>query len=286
MWKKILRTMLPIVLSLHGASAWAYYLDRTPSLAWSNEDVIVSAIQSCDVEVNALGWPPAECYEPYLKVEKKNRFSSDKPFVAHGDLMISDEWNRNDAVALYQAVLSDPAPAPVLRVVLRKVKYGDPYEYDMYPEGRMVVMPSLALVDFHSRVSAYIQREEQLAQGEAQKERINYALYIAIPLILLTCITLLGRYLYRNRKRIWDRSAGGLLRWKGELAQSLEDKRVRRIAIDEAVRLSVQNSVNSARSGDTEELERMIEAAIKRGDTEAAAALNVALKRIAGTPRE
>lgn len=283
MWKKILGATLPIALSLYGTSAWAYYVDRTPDLVWSNEDVTVSAVQACDVKVNALGWPSAECYEPYLKVEKKNRFSSDKPFVAHGDLIISEEWNRNDAVALYQAVLSDPAPAPVLKVVVQRVNYGDPYEP---PKGRMVVMPALALKDFHAQVANYIQQKERLVKGEARKERITYSLSIAISLLLLAITAFLARYLYRNRKRIWDRSAGGLLRWKGEVTQSLEDKRVRRVAIDEAVRLSVQNSVNSARAGDTAELERMIAAAIKRGDTEAAAVLSAALERITGSLRE
>lgn len=283
MWKKILGATLPMALSLYGASAWAYYVDRTPDLAWSNQDVTVSAVQACDIRINALGWPSAECYEPYLKVEKKNRFSSDKPFVAHGDLVISDEWKRNDAIALYQAVLSDPAPAPILKVAMRRANYGNPYES---PEGRMVEMPSLALNDFHAQIADYLQRKDQLVQGQARKERIAYTLGIVFSLLLVVVVGLLARYLYRNRKRIWDRSAGGLLRWKGEVAQNLEDKRVRRIAIDEAVRLSVQNSVNSARAGDTAELERMIAAAIKRGDSEAAAALSAALERIAGSPSE
>ena len=283
MWKKILGTSLPIALSLYGASAWAYYVDRTPDLAWSNGDITVSAVQPCGVTENALGWPSAECDDPYLKLKKRNSFSSDKPFVAHGDLIISEELNRNDAVALYQAVLSDPAPAPVLKVVVRRVNYGDPYEPI---EGRMVVMPSLALKDFHPQVAAFIQQKKQLVQEEARKERISYTIRIAIPLLLLAIAALFARYLFRNRKRIWDRSTGGLLRWKGEVVQNLEDKRVRRIAIDEAVRLSVQNSVNAAKSGDTAELEQMIASAIKRGDTEAAEALSAALERITGASRE
>ncbi|KSQ21772.1 hypothetical protein APB26_32860 [Pseudomonas aeruginosa] len=283
MWKKILGAPLSIALGLYGASAWAYYIDRSPDLAWSNEDVTVSAVLLCDIQVNALGWPSAICDEPYLKLKKKNSFSSDKPFVAHGDLIISEELNRNDARALYQAVLADPASAPVLKVVVRRVNYGDPYEP---VDGRMVVMPSLALKDFHPRVADYIQRKEQLVQDAARKDRMTYSLTAAISLLLLAITAFVVRYVFRNRKRIWDRSAGGLLRWKGEVAQSLEDKRVRRIAIDEAVRLSVQNSVNSARAGDTADLERMIAAAIKRGDTEAAAALGAALERITGRPGE
>lgn len=283
MRQKILGAYLPLALCLHGTSAWAYYVDRTPDLAWSNDEITVSAVQPCGVTENALGWPSAECDDPYLKLKKRNSFSSDKPFVAHGDLIISEELNRNDAVALYQAVLSDPAPAPVLKVVVRRVNYGDPYEPI---EGRMVVMPSLALKDFHPKVAAYLQQKKQLVQEEARKERITYTLRIVIPLILLSLFALIARFVYRNRKRFWDRSAGSLLRWKGEVAQNLEDKRVRRIAIDEAVRLSVQNSVSAAKSGDTAELERMIASAIKRGDTEAAEALSAALERITGASRE
>lgn len=172
--------------------------------------------------------------------------------------------------------MSDPTPAPVLKVKMQRTEYSPYSGQEVY----MVDRPSLALQDFHAQVEDYIHREEKLVLGETRKERVSYILGIAVPLLLLFVITLLANYLYRNRKRIWDRSVGGLLRWKGEIAQSQEDKRVRRIAIDEAVKLSVQNTVNSARSDDTLELKNMIASALKRGDSEAAEALSAALDRI------
>lgn len=279
MRKKLLGAYLLLALCLHGASAWAYYSDRTPDPSWSSSDVTVSVYMHCTIDENTIGWPSASCNQPIMSLKKEDAFTSDRPFLAHGTLVMTDDRNLKDAAAIFQALQSDQATSPELKVVMRR------WEYDN-PKGWMQVRPSLVLQDFHAQVAEYMQLKGQLVHAEARRERIFYGLRLAIPLILLSLIALLARYVYRNRKRFWDRSAGSLLRWKGEVAQNLEDKRVRRIAIDEAVRLSVQNSVSAAKSGDTAELERMIASAIKRGDTEAAEALSAALERITGASRE
>lgn len=286
MWKMNIGAPLSIALCLLGTNVWAtsgqprfdLWTSGISDPTWANDDVIASAYMFCTISSNSLGWPAGECDKPVMTVKSKNSFSSDLPFLAHGTLVMTDDRDWEKAAAIFQALQVDPASAPVLKVVLKQKDYSEGRD-------RMVVRAPLALQDFHAQVANYIQRKEQRIQSEVQGQRVSYVIGIATPLLLLALIAAAGRYLYRNRKRLQERTTGAFARWKGGVAQSLEDKRLRRIAIDEAVKLSVQNRISSANSGDTAELERMIASAIQRGDTEAAAALSAALARIAGNSR-
>ncbi|HEJ2342267.1 TPA: hypothetical protein ACWLUJ_005784 [Pseudomonas aeruginosa] len=287
MWKKKVGAPLFIALCLLGMNTWAsssqvrfdLWTSGIPAPTWSNDDVAASAYVFCSIGSNSLGWPSGQCDEPVMTVNNKSPFSSDRPFIAHGTLVIPDSKDPEKAAAIFQALQSDPAPAPILKVSLKQRDYFDGTD-------RMVVRPPIALQDFHAQVADYIQQKEQRIQSEVLGRRVSYVLSIVLPLLLLAFIAVVGRYLFKHRQRLWERSIGRFTRWAGGLAQSLEDKRLRRLAIDEAVKLSVQNSISSARSGDTAELERMIASAVQRGDTEAAAALSAALERIMGSSRE
>lgn len=100
MWKKIFGITLPIVVSLYGESASASYIDHAKSPYWSNDDVTVTAFMYCSINKNALGWPFPKCNNPVLTVKKKESYTSDKAFVAYGDLLISDGQNQRRMLSL------------------------------------------------------------------------------------------------------------------------------------------------------------------------------------------
>lgn len=248
---------------------------------WRFNNFIFSINYECQIVQN---FTKAEkrCLPPTLKIneerEGNNTLFRNDYFLKAGDVFIgngslaglssktigSGNVGGKGSKALFEYLLSNPSAS--LNFFYEERKVPEKFGIDYYANRKKIIEKNIVLSDFKEVAEKVISLADKQYDKRVEKKTNENILFIVISLAAGLAFLWLAILVVRRIKR-------GVIVAKSKLKiakESIHNKRVARVAEDEAVREIVRNSIKKVDDSSLEALREQIKVALNAGDTKVA----------------
>lgn len=235
---------------------------------WSYRGVNIEVRFFCEHKDGVLGWPEVSCGEPYLEVG-----GGLDEFIKVGDVRLDSEGGYSrEGSSMGRKIYKELVSRGDSVVYLEDSGWGAAY-------GTSMTVANIRLVDFNMHAEEYVSavsRYHNDLNDEYRRSWIVYALswVFGVPVAMLAAWKLM-RWLAPFALRV-NVSFSGFL---SLICKRIFDLKVRRAAVDEAVRQVTRQRISESRGQEKEVFIRRIQEALENGDIDTAKALSSILEK-------
>lgn len=246
--------------------------------SWRIDDIVISVSKNCEIRPShGLSFPELYCSPAYITIEdvinsKSTQKGSSRVVTLsarQASITTNSKNNLGHAYAVFDA-LNDLSDVEATLTIETKSQADGVNSLLGSRASRKVVLSGFGMLAPHYEyeIGMHFHR-----QWESQKIR-HLPLILGFVVVLAIAIWVAVKMI----KLIVSGSKASI----ATAGKNLEDRKIRRIAKDEAIRATVRKNVDSADEVDLDALKNRIKAALDAGDTETASMLLVLLKHHSG----
>lgn len=241
------------------------------------EELKIGVDFNCRIdEVAYIDWPVVKCTEPLIEFEISGLSEG---YLSVGDLTLKAvDYSSRSLYSgglgqdVYRLIAGEDDP----EITLSTKSYFDVSDvFNVASEKKLKVR----LLDFKSQTDRYLSTRRELAESDLGDRRMSWymtalAWVFGVPIgVFLTC-----KFVAFFR-RISPVVKDGVLMALSNTLRFINDRRIRSVVVDEAIRQSTREEFSKAREDEKAILRRHIKEAVDRGDTETARVLISVLER-------
>lgn len=237
---------------------------------WKIDDVTIAVVAQCTI--NNVGYPSKRCAPPYVSIRTNNPENAGVLFAAFEASMSVDgitinsytaggTWPLAENIKIFELLRQKSKAKATIRVT----KPNRVDSTNVIPINSETV-ETIVLSKFSEASAAYISEANRTYEEQLRGAQISFIMNMLFLLGLFIVAVLV---IWKVVKSITSKSKAVIEKAGAEL----EERRVRRIAEDEAIRATVRKSVETAEEQEITAIKDRIKAALDAGDTETASLL-------------
>jgi len=239
---------------------------------WRVDGLVITVDLRCTI--SQAGYPSKQCSPPYVSISADVFDSPQKTRAILGASLSSDgvtissnsmgsAWLSRENIELFNLLSQKSKPKATLKIT--KLNQVDGTGIDVSSPSTEKT-ETIVLSNFSELAAAHISEANRTYEDQFHRAKLSFIMKIVFLFGLFVVFVLV---LWRVIKSISSKSKAVIEKAGAEL----EERRVRRIAEDEAIRVTVRKSVETAEEHEINAIKDRIKAALDSGDTETASTL-------------